>query len=155
MTPLTSPCFALWPDEFIYCDPAYSSEMSSVENRKTPWVASVPIVVSDKQVSKRWYTEKLGLVLIEDEDHWVTVGGEGKGTKLHLCQASENQPEPIPLEPGASGIVFAIPGDFEAECKKLKNNGIEFSHPPEKAPWGWYATIKDPDGNEHYLAPAT
>jgi predicted enzyme related to lactoylglutathione lyase len=124
------------------------------KKRKTPWVVSVPVVVSDREAAKKWYTDKLGLVLIADEDHWVTVGGRRKGSQLHLCQASENQPKPIPLEPGPSGIVIALPGDFRTACKRLKEAGVEFSQPPEKAPWGWYATIKDPDGNEHHLMPA-
>jgi catechol 2,3-dioxygenase-like lactoylglutathione lyase family enzyme len=119
-----------------------------------PWVVSIPVVVSDKKVAKDWYVAKLGLRLFDDDDHWVTVGGDGQGSKLHLCQASENQPKPIPLEPGPSGMVIAISGDFEKECTKLASAGIEFAHPPEKAEWGWYATIRDPDGNEHYLAPA-
>src|SRR5215469_4128718 len=118
--------------------------------RKTPWVASIPVVVSDREASKKWYTEKLGLVLTADDDHWVTVGG-GKGSQLHLCQASENQPEPIPLEPGASGIVIVLPGDFRNACKRLEKAGVEFSQKPEKAPWGWFAMIRDPDGNEHNL----
>jgi catechol 2,3-dioxygenase-like lactoylglutathione lyase family enzyme len=125
----------------------------SKDAKETPWVASIPIVVSDREASKKWYTEKLGLLLTADDGHWVTVGGaNGKGSNLHLCQASENQPQPIPLEPGASGIVFALPGDFVSECGKLEQAGIEFSHHPEKATWGWYATIRDPDGNEHYLS---
>lgn len=125
------------------------------DKKETPWVVSVPIVVSDREASKKWYTEGLGLALTANDDHWVTVGGAtGRGSNLHLCQASENQPKPIPMEPGPSGIVLAIPGDFVAECKKLESRGIEFSHQPEKAPWGWYATIRDPDGNEHYLAPS-
>lgn len=124
------------------------------KERPSVWVVSVPVVVSDRKASKAWYTEKLGLSLVEDEDHWVTVGGDGKGSVLHLCQASENQPAPIPLEPGPSGIVLAIPGDFEKECARLRAAGVTFSHPPEKAPWGWYATVRDPDGNEHNLAPA-
>ena len=134
--------------------PKKTSKKSS-KSHKTPWVASVPIVVSDREASKKWYTEKLGLVLISDQEHWVTVGGKGKGGELHLCQASENQPQAIPLEPGPSGIVIVLPGDFRAACKRLMEAGVEFSHPPEKAPWGWYATIKDPDGNEHHLAPAS
>jgi catechol 2,3-dioxygenase-like lactoylglutathione lyase family enzyme len=120
---------------------------------ETPWVASVPIVVSDREASKKWYVEKLGMRLIDDEDHWVTVGGRGKGTALHLCQASENRPA-IPLEPGPSGIVLALPGRFQTECRRLKEAGVDFAHEPEKAPWGWYATVRDPDGNEHYLMPA-
>jgi predicted enzyme related to lactoylglutathione lyase len=128
---------------------------SQSKNRKTPWVASVPIIVSDREASKKWYTERLGLALTADDDHWVTVGGaRGKGSQLHLCQASENQPNPIPLEPGPSGIVIVLPGDFRRACKRLEEAGVKFSHQPEKAPWGWYATIRDPDGNEHHLAPA-
>lgn len=119
----------------------------------TPWIASVPVVVSDRNASKAWYTEKLGLDLIDDDDHWVTVGRKGKGSVLHLCQASENQPAPIPLEPGPSGIVLAIPGEFQDECSRIKSRGVEFAHDPEHAPWGWYASVRDPDGNVHYLAP--
>ncbi len=119
-----------------------------------PWLASVPIVVSDKGASKKWYTEKLGLALIEDEDHWVTVGDQAKGSAIHLCQASENRPQPIPLEPGPWGYVLAIPGDFKKECQKLKERGVEFAHEPEKAPWGWFAIVSDPDKNLLYLGPA-
>lgn len=120
----------------------------------TPWLASVPIVVSDRVASKTWYAEKFGFDVIDDDDHWLTVGRKGKGSVLHLCQASENRPAPIPLEPGPSGLVFAIPGDFEAECRRIKARGVEFSQEPIKAPWGWYATVRDPDGNEHYLSPS-
>jgi catechol 2,3-dioxygenase-like lactoylglutathione lyase family enzyme len=123
-------------------------------SKNVPSVASIPIVVSDKTVAKDWYVTKLGFRLVTDDDHWVTVGGPGKGTVLHLCQASENRPAPIPLEPGPSGLVIALPGEFETECQRLKNAGIEFSHEPEKAEWGWWASVKDPDGNIHYLSPA-
>jgi predicted enzyme related to lactoylglutathione lyase len=136
--------------------PRKKSKPQAKKSRNSPWVASVPVVVSDREASKKWYTEKLGLALTADEDHWITVGGaRGKGSNLHLCQASENQPEPIPLEPGPSGIVIVLSGNFLKECKRLEESGVEFSHQPEKAPWGWYATIRDPDGNEHNLAPAS
>lgn len=126
-----------------------------MSSKKLPerWLVSVPIVVTDKAVSRRWYTEKLGLSLVEDEDHWVTVGGKDHGSRIHLCQASENQPLPIPLEPGRTGYVIAIPGDFEAECQRMRAAGVQFVHLPQKAPWGWFASVVDPDGNELHLAP--
>ena len=117
-----------------------------------PRFASVPIVVSDRQTSKRWYTDKFGLELIDDDDHWVTVGRRG-GTVIHLCQASENRPNPIPLEPGPWGYVFALPGDFRAACDRLAKAGVEFKTAPTQAPWGWYAVAVDPDRNELYLCP--
>ena len=119
-----------------------------------PWVASVPVVVSNRDASKEWYTKRLGLDLIDDEDHWVTVGRKEKGSVLHLCLASENGPQGIPLEPGPSGIVLLLPGEFERECARLEKNGVRFTHRPEKTEWGWYATVCDPDGNEFNLAPA-
>lgn len=122
-------------------------------NREAPWVSSIPIVVSDRKVAKEWYTTKFGFDLIDDDDHWVTVGRRGKGSVFHLCQASENQPKPIPLEPGPSGIVIVVPGDFREECRRLKQAGIEFPQEPVEAPWGWYATVRDPDGNEFNLSP--
>jgi len=118
-----------------------------------PWLASVPIVVSDKAVSKKWYTEKLGLPIAADDGHWVAVGHPSKGSAIHLCQASENRPQPIPLEPGPWGYVLAIPGDFLAECQRMKENGVEFTKGPEKAPWGWYAIVSDPDKNLLFLGP--
>jgi catechol 2,3-dioxygenase-like lactoylglutathione lyase family enzyme len=124
------------------------------EAASTPWVASVPVVVSDRRASTKWYTEKLGLDLIDHEDHWVTVGRRGKGSVLHLCQASENSPE-IPLEPGPSGLVLVVPGDFLDGCARMKSAGVEFSQEPVNAAWGWYATVRDPDGNEHNLSPGS
>jgi|HubBroStandDraft_3_1064219.scaffolds.fasta_scaffold51690_3 predicted enzyme related to lactoylglutathione lyase len=134
--------------------PAARTPAAKPKAPATPWVASIPIVVSDRKAAKVWYSDKLGLRVTADRDHWLTVGGDGKGSDFHLCQASENMPAPIPLEPGPSGIVIALPGDFVAACARLAKVGIEFTQPPKKAPWGWYATVRDPDGNEHHLAPA-
>ncbi|MGP8158527.1 MAG: VOC family protein [Thermoplasmata archaeon] len=116
-------------------------------------VASVAVVVSDRKKATDWYTGRLGLDLVESMDHWVAVGRKGKGGMLHLCQMSEFEPN-APLEPGNSGITLRIPGtDFVAACGQLKANGVEFTEGPKKEPWGWYATVRDPDGNELFLMP--
>jgi len=116
-------------------------------------VASIAVVVSDRKKATEWYTARLGLDVIESMDHWVAVGRKGKGGMLHLCQMSEFSPD-APLEPGNSGITLRVPGtDFVAECAKLKANGVEFIEGPQKESWGWYATVRDPDGNELFLMP--
>lgn len=130
------------------------AKKATIPAESGPWVTSVPVVVSDRKASKDWYTTRFGLDLIDDDGHWVTVGRKGKGSVLHLCQASENRP-PIPLETGPSGIVFTVPGDFQAACARMKEAGVAFSQEPVKAEWGWYATVRDPDGNEHYLSPGS
>jgi catechol 2,3-dioxygenase-like lactoylglutathione lyase family enzyme len=116
-------------------------------------VATIAVIVSDRKKATDWYTQKLGLDLIESMDHWVAVGRKGKGGMLHLCQISEFEPT-APLEPGNSGITLRIPGtDFVAACAALKANGVEFAEEPKKESWGWYATVRDPDGNELFLMP--
>ena len=118
-----------------------------------PYLASIAVVVSDRRRAQRWYTETLGLDLIDADDHWVTVGRKKKDGVLHLCQVTEYD-EKGALEPGNTGILLRLPGkDFEVSCAKLKERGVDFSHEPEKAAWGWWAVVRDPDGNELMLAP--
>ena len=117
------------------------------------YVATIAVIVSDRKKATEWYTGRLGLDLVESVDHWVAVGRKGKGGLLHLCQISEFEPT-APLEPGNSGITLRIPGtDFVQACAALKSNGVEFAEGPKKEPWGWYATVRDPDGNELFLMP--
>jgi catechol 2,3-dioxygenase-like lactoylglutathione lyase family enzyme len=117
-----------------------------------PWVGSTAVVVSDRPASLRWYTEKLGMTVLIDGEHWVTVGCKGIGGTLHLCQGTDLG-EGFPLEPGNSGILLLMEGDFRKNCKMLRDRGVEFSRPPEKRPWGWDAEIRDPDGNLLLLMP--
>jgi catechol 2,3-dioxygenase-like lactoylglutathione lyase family enzyme len=114
---------------------------------------SVAVVVSDKERSLEWYTKRLGLDVLQQIDHWVTVGRKGKAGMLHLCQVSELDAS-MPLEQGNTGIQLHLPGDFESGCAALAANGVKFRSPPKKEEWGWWASIEDPDGNEISLAPA-
>jgi catechol 2,3-dioxygenase-like lactoylglutathione lyase family enzyme len=114
---------------------------------------SVAVVVSNKKKSLDWYTKTLGLDLIAKMGHWVTVGRKGKAGVLHLCQTSDYD-KSIPLEKGNTGIHFHLPGNFEASCAALQKNGVKFSTPATKEPWGWWAAVEDPDGNVISLSPA-
>jgi len=114
-----------------------------------PWMASVAVMVADREKAKKWYTEKLGMSVLVEMEHWLTVGRAGKGGAIHLCLGSEIG---FPLEPGNTGILVMVDGDLKAECAKLKGRGVEFVHEPTKQPWGvWDATIRDLDGNEILL----
>ncbi|MGB6500396.1 MAG: VOC family protein [Thermoplasmata archaeon] len=117
------------------------------------YFASIAVVVSDRRKAEQWYTETLGLDLIDSDDHWVTVGRKGRDGVLHLCQVSEFDTAGA-LEPGNSGIQLRLPGkDFANACETLAARGVKFSRPAEKADWGWWAAVVDPDGNELMLAP--
>lgn len=111
---------------------------------------SVAVMVSDRERSVAWYTEKLGLSVIQDMGHWVTVGRKGENGTLHLCQGSEFG---LPLEKGSTGINFHLSGEFFASCAALRANGVRFAHPPTREAWGAWAAISDPDGNIIDLRP--
>jgi catechol 2,3-dioxygenase-like lactoylglutathione lyase family enzyme len=113
---------------------------------------SVAIVVSDRKKSAAWYTENLGLDIVQDMGHWVTVGRMGVPGLIHLCQTSEIGMPERP-EPGLAGIELKLPGDFRAACSALEANGVKFRKGPTKEAWGWWAGVVDPDGNEITLMP--
>ena len=117
-----------------------------------PKFLSVAVVVSDRKRAVAWYTEKLGLARVNDDEHWQTVGKKGGSGLLHLCQVSEYD-DKASLEPGNTGIALTLAGDFVKSCAALEARGVEFASPPTKHDWGWGATVRDPDGNEIYLAP--
>lgn len=130
--------------------PHLLNNMPVTKKTTGPWMGSVAVMVSDRERSKEWYTKKLGMSVLMDMEHWVTVGRKDKGGAIHLCLGSELGG--LPLEPGNTGILVMVDGDLKKECKALKERGVEFVHEPKKQPWGvWDATIKDPDGNELLL----
>lgn len=116
-------------------------------------VASVAVVVTSREAAKRWYTEKLGLTILTEMGHWVTVGRKGEGGAIHLCQLDE-APAGTTLEPGNSGILLVVPGTVQRAYADLRKRGVEFEGPPEERPWGWDVTIRDPDGNTLLLMPS-
>jgi predicted enzyme related to lactoylglutathione lyase len=114
---------------------------------------SVAVLVSDRKKATDWYTKNFGLDVVEEMDHWVAVGRAGQNGLLHLCQTSDWMGKEL-LEAGNQGIMFHLPGDFRAACAALASNGVKFSQPPSEEPWGWTATVVDPDGNEITLGPS-
>jgi predicted enzyme related to lactoylglutathione lyase len=117
-------------------------------------LASVAVYVRDRKAAATWYEEKLGATIVSnDPEHWTTVRIGGRSTpEIHLCEKGE-----APLAPesdlGESGILLLAPGNLKTVHKELAAKGVKFVHPPEKAPWGWFAKFLDLDGNEFWLMP--
>jgi len=114
------------------------------------WVFAATLMVSNRKRSVEWYTRSLGLEIVQDLGHWVTVGRKGSGGLLHLCDGSEIGED---LDPGNAGITIHVPGNFARACRALEANGVKFVVPVTKRPWGQFARISDPDGNELTLNP--
>lgn len=49
-------------------------------------IATLAVLVSDTERSKKWFKDKLGFEIKEDEDHWVVVAPAGSKTGIHLCK---------------------------------------------------------------------
>ncbi len=121
-------------------------------------VANVSLFVKDQQKSLSFYVDKLGFEKRTDQEmgpgapRWIEVAPKGSKTVIVLYK-------PTPKAPGSSTYRRALSSigtfapfvlevkDMEATCKELKAKGVKFADPPKKQYYGWWATIKDPDGN--------
>jgi predicted enzyme related to lactoylglutathione lyase len=117
---------------------------------------SVAVAVTNREQAAKWYIEKLGFKLLEDADgHWTTVGDKSGKFQLHLCEVGGRAgKKPPKSEVGNTGILLVTDEPFLRACAKLKKNGVKFSMPPAKMPWGYVAKFLDPDGNEFWFNPA-
>lgn len=130
----------------------------------------VSLLVLDIDEALKFYTEKLGFVVRENEQHegfrWVTISPKGQNDlQIVLMLASDEDTED---EHGCCGTcenedeceagdmsdfvgrqgVFCVATD---DCKKtyaeLKAKGVEFTSEPEVMPWGTQVTFADLYGN--------
>lgn len=102
------------------------------------------VVVKDLKKAKKFYTAKLGLKILDNMGHWVTVGQPRTGMRIHLCETS-------PREKGNTGICFFADTPLEKAYLALKKKGVKFSVPPKKQVWGVECRFLDIDGNEYWL----
>ena len=117
-------------------------------------IQSVTLYVSDQDKAKAFYTEKLGFAVRLDapmgpDSRWVELAPGSGETSLVLMKPAEGMPGQD-LAKAMIGswatFIFAV-DDIEATYKELTARGVEFVDAPSKQDWGWWATLKDPDGN--------
>lgn len=118
-------------------------------------VKSVAVVVADRRRAARWYREKLGFKLADDDgEHWLTVADPKRRFRLHLCEKGGRAGRRPPRgEVGNTGILLVTEEPFLRACARLKRRGVRFSFGPRELPWGWLAKFRDPDGNEFWFVP--
>jgi predicted enzyme related to lactoylglutathione lyase len=139
--------------------PAASSDMNrrSLPRSMALWIHSVAVAVSDRRRAAKWYREKLGFVVTDDDpEHWTAVADRRRRVRIHLCEMGgvPGRP-PRRSEVGNTGILLYTDRPIRAFAGQLRKKGVRFSMPPKKFPWGWIAKFLDPDGNEFWLMPAS
>jgi catechol 2,3-dioxygenase-like lactoylglutathione lyase family enzyme len=109
----------------------------------------VTVFVSNMDRSVQFYTQSLGLKLVERYgDRWATIDA-GPGLNIGLSLASAKDPKPGTK--GAMMIGLEINGPIDDAVSRLKARGVNFISTATKAEGGFGARFVDPDGNELYL----
>jgi len=107
------------------------------------------IYVSDMQRSIQFYTETLGMKLLERYgDHWASVDG-GPGLTIGLHPATTEFPAG---RQGSMAIGLYLIEPIERVVETLKGRGVTFNGPIVDDKALSLAFFGDPDGNPMYLA---
>jgi predicted enzyme related to lactoylglutathione lyase len=115
-------------------------------------VKFVGIPTRDQDRALKFYTEKLGFDVSTDQvfnakQRWIELRIGNSGTRVVLFTPEGHESRIGTFFNGS----FAC-DDVSATYRQLKARGVEFDKPPEKQPWGEFATFKDPDGNQFVLS---
>jgi predicted enzyme related to lactoylglutathione lyase len=114
-------------------------------------VKFVSIPTTDQDRALEFYTDKLGFKVVTDQDfngkqRWIEMRIGSSDTRWVLF-AMDDGPKPGSAFNGALAC-----DNVERTYDELKARGVEFTGPPQKQPWGTFATFKDADGNQFVLS---
>ncbi len=116
-------------------------------------VGTVSIFVEDQDRAKAFYTEKLGMDLISDDEiwpgadsRWLSVAPPGAETRIVLYKFDENW-EHYRSTFGQSQSLTLQCADIDATYRLYKARGVEFLGEPETQFWGRFVMMKDCEGN--------
>ena len=118
-------------------------------------ISTVSVAVSDQDRSLAFYTEKLGFELQMDapmgQSRWIQLAPKGAQTALVLSKPTQDMPPEVyerarSMLGGFATFILNV-DDMQATFSELSSRGVEFVDQPARQPWGWWASIKDPDAN--------
>ncbi len=113
-------------------------------------VGPFQIFVSDVKKARKWYSEVLGLKLVENYPRFKCV-------LMKLGDVEFDIGKPIPewgtgwnkVRVGGRTPIFFETNNIKQTVKELKQKEVQFIEEISKRPWGEYkAVFIDPDGNE-------
>ena len=117
-------------------------------------IAHIALVVKDYDEAIKFYTEKLGFILVEDSrlsetKRWVMVkpAGEGQCCLLLAKAASEEQSSRVGNQTGGRVFLFLYTDDFWRDYNNMLSQKINFVRPPVTEPYGTVAVFEDLYGN--------
>jgi catechol 2,3-dioxygenase-like lactoylglutathione lyase family enzyme len=125
------------------------------DRKGTEMIKDVPltgIFVNDQEAALDFYTNKLGLELIQDEPYgegarWITISPKGARTRIVLKKAEKEHEKAIVGRPDGAPILTLGTGDIRAAYDRLRRQGVRFLGEPYRYPWGIGALLLDQDGS--------
>lgn len=115
-------------------------------------VKFVSIPTADQDRALEFWTEQVGFTLLTDQpfsdkQRWIELKVGSSDTRFVLF-TPDGQEERI----GSFFNGALACDDVEATYRQLSERGVRFDSPPQKQPWGTFATFRDPDGNQFVLS---
>lgn len=101
-------------------------------------LSSVSIWSEDLNNLLPFYRDVLGLEVTVQTPGFVVLDGIGLGTHSEVRGRNADP---------ARHMVGLATDDIKADCKRLKDAGVEFVEDPADDGNLWIATLKDPEGN--------
>lgn len=110
-------------------------------------IDSIRIFVSDLERAIPFYSETLGLPLIDSDTETGYAVLDAGGITIILELDDEAEGEEESLVGVFTGVSFAV-NDIYAAHKELVEKGVQFDEPPASQPWGGtLGHFSDPDRN--------
>ncbi len=116
-------------------------------------VGTVSIFVEDQDRAKAFYTEKLGMQLISDDElwpgadsRWLSVAPAGAETLITLYKFDEHW-EHYRETFGKSQSLTLQCDDIDETYRTYKERGVQFLSEPETQSWGRFVMFLDSEGN--------
>jgi catechol 2,3-dioxygenase-like lactoylglutathione lyase family enzyme len=111
----------------------------------------VTVFVTNMERSVRFYTEQLGLRLLQRYENQFAIVDGGNGLTIGLHPAASTSP--AGNKKSGISIGLYLTGKIQEAMTALKARGITFDEPIVKEEnVGMFAYFHDPDGNSLYLA---
>lgn len=120
-------------------------------------VGTISIFVEDQDRAKAFYTEKLGMDLISDDElylgadaRWLSVAPPGAETRITLYKFDDNWEHYRSTFQQSQSLTLHC-ADIDETYRLYKERGVEFLGEPETQFWGRFVIMKDSEGNRLIL----
>src|ERR1044071_7560338 len=110
-------------------------------------VKFVSVPTSDQDRALKFWTDQVGFTLMTDQpfsdtQRWIELKVRDSDTRFVLFTPDGQEDRIGSFFNGALAC-----DDVEATYRQLSERGVEFDGPPQKQPWGTFATFRHPAVN--------